>query len=158
MGGSSEFRVTEQTWNRVLGRMRPRPTLDVFASRATHVLPRYSTLDHCDGEALAIDGLRVSWQGEVPWLHPPLNLILTTLRQVEHVGARGAILVPDWRGQAWYPLLQQLSNDCMTLGSFCETMIQTPEMRDRGWRLPPGNAQVHFLGMKMMEEKTYSTS
>jgi ribonuclease HI len=158
MGGSSEFYLTMQARDRVFRMMSPRPTLDVFASRATHVLRRYSTLDRSDGEALAIDGLQVDWRDEVLWLHPPLNLILTTLTRVQQTGAKGAILVPDWKGQPWYPLLRQLSKESVTLGPYCETMILTPEMQQRDWRLPPGNAQVHFLGTRTMEGRTCSTS
>jgi ribonuclease HI len=158
MGSTGEYYLSTRMVNRILQLMPRAPTLDVFASRATHVLPRYMTLDRFDGGAVAIDGLSASWADEIVWLHPPLNLILRTLRIVETTRATGVIVVPDWRGQPWFPLLQRLSQDQLPLGSFVETMTKTPAMTERGLLLPPGNAMAHFLGMKMMPEKSCSTT
>jgi hypothetical protein len=133
------------------------PTLDVFASRDTHILPKYMTLDRSDGEAAGIDGLRASWRDEVLLLHPPLNLIFRTLRKVEQVRAKGVIILPDWKGQVWAPLLQRLSLDVLRLGPYLETMRKTHKMAARGLLLPPGNAVAHFLGTKTMAEKSCST-
>jgi hypothetical protein len=138
--------------------MELQPTLDVFASREAHVLPRYTTLDQFDGGAVAINGLSASWQDEIVWLHPPLNLILKALTKTAEVGARGVIIVPSWKGQQWSSLLTRLSCGQLNLGPYATTTIRTRSMIARGWRLPPGNLEVHFLAMRMMTVNCSSTT
>jgi hypothetical protein len=158
MGASSEYHMSNSTWKTIQHRMTTQATLDVFASRSTHMLHRYMTLNSYDGRACAVDGLSASWEGEVVLLHPPLNLIFSTLRKAQLTQAKGVIIVPDWRGQPWFPLLQQLSQDELPLGPYVQTMTKTRAMTAKGLLLPPGNVTAHFLGMKMTVGKNYSTS
>jgi ribonuclease HI len=158
MGPSSEFHLNWATWRAIQERMTEQATLDVFASRMTHMLPRYMTLSIYDARACAVDGLSASWEGEVVLLHPPLNLICSTLRKAELTRAKGVIVLPDWRGQPWFSLLQRLSQGEYQLGPYTETMTRSATMIAKGLLLPPGIATTHFLGMKMTEAKSCLTN
>jgi ribonuclease HI len=148
MGAAGEYFLNSATTATVMREMEQPPTIDVFASRDTRVLPRYMTRDQFDGGAVAIDGLSASWRGEIVWLHPPLNLILAALTKAIEEGATGVLITPNWRGQPWTPLLDRVSSRNIDLGPFATTTIRSPRMTARGWRLPPGNVTAHFLGRK----------
>ena len=45
------------------------------------------------------------WAGECNWCNPPFRLIGRVFRHFRHCGARGTIVVPEWRRQAWWPML-----------------------------------------------------
>jgi ribonuclease HI len=158
MGPSGEYRLNSNTCRTIWEAAPIRPTLDVFAHRETHVLPRYMTQDRSDPEACAIDGLTADWRGEIVHLHPPLSLIGTVLRKVEQTQASGTIVVPNWKGQPWAPLLNTLSRGCLQLGPYRETMIRTRAMEEKGLLLPPGDAIVHFLGTRMTTANSSSTN
>jgi ribonuclease HI len=149
MGSSGEYRLNSDTCRRIWEAAPTQPTLDVFAHRETHVLPRYMTQDRSDPEACAIDGLAADWRGERVHLHPPLNLIGLVLRKVEQTQASGTIVVPNWKGQPWTPLLNALSRGHLVLGPYRETMTRTKAMEEKGFLLPPGEAVVHFLDTRM---------
>jgi ribonuclease HI len=156
MGSSGDYRLIDEAWRRILLVTPEQPTLDVFASHDTHVLPRYMTRDPSDPDAVAIDGLAADWRGETVHLHPPLNLIGLVLRKVEQTQASGTIVVPNWKGQPWAPLLNTLSRGCLELGSYRETMTRTRAMEEKGLLLPPGDAVVHFLGTRMTRASSSS--
>jgi ribonuclease HI len=158
MGSAGEYYLNAVTTARVIRVLGLSPTVDVFASREAHVLPRYMTLGQCDGGAVAIDGLSASWRNEIVWLHPPLNLITKALTKAQEVKARGVIILPDWKGQQWSNLLSQLSSRFLDLGPFSTTMTRAPTMIARGWRLPPGNARAHFLDGKTTTGRLFSTN
>jgi ribonuclease HI len=157
MGKSFEFYMTTTTWKTVQELTRPM-TLDVFASRTTARLPRYCTLDKNDGHAVAVDGLSVSWREEVVLLHPPPTLILQTIQKAIEERVTGVLIVPDWKGQIWSPLVAQLSETQTNLGSYQTTMRRTDAMIEKGWLLPPGTILAHVMGMRMMTGRSSSTS
>jgi ribonuclease HI len=156
MGATGEYRLNSNACKRIWEATPTQPTLDVFAHRETHVLPRYMTQDRSDPGACAIDGLSADWRGETVHLHPPLNLIGLVLRKVEQTQASGTIVVPNWKGQPWAPLLNTLSRGCLQLGSYRETMIRTKAMEEKGLLLPPGDVVVHFLGTRMTRASSSS--
>jgi hypothetical protein len=157
MGAAGEYFLNSVTTARVMREMEQPPTVDVFASRDAHVLGRYMTRDQFDGGAVAIDGLSADWRGETVWLHPPLNLILATLTKAIEEGATGVLITPNWKGQPWTPVLDQLAPRSIDLGPFATTTTRTAQMTARGWRLPPGNVAAHFLGTKTTSVRTCST-
>jgi ribonuclease HI len=154
MGDSAEFSMTMMTRARIQQMMDVPLTLDVFASRETAQLPRYCTLERSDRGAVAIDGLTVPWRGEVVLLHPPPNLILQTMRKALTERPRGVLIVPSWRGQAWYPLLRELSTAMINLGDYREAVQRSTVMVQQGWRLPPGELHAHMMGTRTTMESS----
>jgi ribonuclease HI len=158
MGSAGEYYMTTATMQKILTHWNVHLTVDIFASEQTARLDRYCTRDPKDANAMAIDGLDIEWTNEVVLLHPPLTLILKTIRKAIQEAATGILIVPDWTGQTWYPLLQTISEGVMDLGPYPTAVQKTAEMISRGWRLPPGNAHAHILGTKTTAVKTYSTN
>jgi hypothetical protein len=158
MGSAGEYMLTTESWQTVKDMVAPELTLDVFASRATPLLPRYCTLNRGDPEATAVDGLSVTWSNDIVLLHPPPTLILPTIQKALEERPTGVLVLPDWRGQPWFPLLQALSEGETNLGPYQTATTRTAEMTRRGWLLPPGCLHAHILGRRMTTVKRYSTA
>jgi ribonuclease HI len=151
MGGSSEFFMTTETTERIHREWKLPLTLDAFASRDTHLLARYATLATNDGEALGVDGLKMSWAGETVLAHPPLQLIQRCLRKIEEEKCLAIMITPDWRGQTWSQQLEKMRAATMLLGDYDKTMTRTRRMQERGWCLPPGRARADVVDGRMTQ-------
>jgi ribonuclease HI len=158
MGASCEFALTTESLATVETMMGQPFTLDVFATRDTTRLDRYCTLDRTDEEATAIDGLSISWEGEVVLLHPPPALILRTIRKASEERTSGVLIVPSWRGQIWFPALQAMSEARVDLGTYEAAVNKSDMMTRQGWLLPPGNVHAHRLGTRTMMGRSSLTS
>jgi ribonuclease HI len=150
MGGSSEYCMTTQTMQIISDEWGIHLTLDAFASRDTHLLPRYATLATNDGEALGVDGLKMSWAGETVLAHPPLRLIQRCLRKIEEDKCLAVIVTPDWRAQTWSQQLEKMRVATILLGDYDKTMTRTRWMQERGWCLPPGRARADLVDGRTM--------
>jgi ribonuclease HI len=158
MSDSGEYRLSMTTVRTLQAKWNIPLTLDVFASKETALLTRYCTKDASDAEAVATDGLSYDWRGEVVLLHPPPVLILKTVQKAMREAALGILIVPSWKGQNWYPLLQGLDTQMMDLGPYQTAVQRTAEMTSRGWLLPPGEVHAYILGMRMTAGKSYLMS
>jgi ribonuclease HI len=158
MGESGDYYMTMTTLQRLREQWDIPLTLDVFASKETARLTRYCTKDAKDTGAVAINGLDTDWRHEIVLLHPPPALILKTIQKAIREEARGILITPNWRGQTWFPLLQNLTTQTMDLGPYATAVRRTAEMESRGWLLPPGNVLAHILGMKTTREKNCLTT
>jgi ribonuclease HI len=158
MGASGEYYTTMEILEKAQKRWEIYPTLDAFASRETARLPRYCTKARNDAGALAVDGLAQSWREEVVLLHPPPALILRTVRKAMAEQARGLLLIPNWMGQTWTPLVHQLSAAVMDLGPYETVTRRAPTMMDHDWLLPPGRLTAHLMAERTTTEKCFSTN
>jgi ribonuclease HI len=158
MGESGDYYMTMTTLRKLRAQWNIPLTLDVFANKETARLSRYCTKDASDIGAVAINGLDTDWRHEVVLLHPPPALILKTIQKAIREKAKGILIIPDWRGQTWFPLLQNLTTQTMDLGPYATAVRRTAEMESRGWLLPPGNVHAHILGMRTTRGKNYLTN
>jgi hypothetical protein len=159
MGKSAEYFVTMTDLTAAIAGLGQRQlTLDAFASKDTKRLPKYCTLDRHDAEAWAVDGLTVDWSQERVLLHPPPTLILRTLKKIARERPTGILLLPNWRGQSWSPIVKGLQMSCVDLGSYQTVTRRTELMKDKGWLLPPGNLVAYGLGTRTIRGRSSSTS
>jgi hypothetical protein len=49
-------------------------------------------------------------------MHLPISLILKVLQKLEREGGTGILVVPDWKGQVWSPIVRPLSVQKIVLG------------------------------------------
>lgn len=86
-----------------------RPSIDLFAARHCHQLPRYVSR-HPDHQAVATDAFTLDWMRlDRVYLNPPFALLGSVLRRLEESLMPQAILiVPLWPSAPWWPLLWQL--------------------------------------------------
>ena len=82
-------------------------TIDLFASRTNHQLPRFYSYKP-DPEAEAIDAPIQPWAGEIGYAFPPFNLVAKCLRKVIHEAATITLVYPVWPTQPWYAQLLHL--------------------------------------------------
>jgi phage N-6-adenine-methyltransferase len=72
-------------------------TIDVAASAANRVVPRYFDRER--------DGLRQSWAGERVWMHPPHSDVERWVRKAGYEARRGTLvvgLIPCRTGAPWW--------------------------------------------------------
>ena len=103
---SSDWHLNQQSF-RILMRDLGQCTIDLFASRTNHQLPRFYIYKP-DPEAEAIDALIQPWAGEIGYAFPPFNLVAKCLRKVIHEAATITLVCPVWPTQPWYAQLLQL--------------------------------------------------
>ena len=75
-----DFMLISSMFRRICHKLQVWPTLDAFASRGTHQIPRYMTWDQ-DPQAVAINALDY-YCDPVTWLFPPVPLIPLALEGV----------------------------------------------------------------------------
>ncbi|CAI7730380.1 unnamed protein product [Closterium sp. NIES-53] len=92
-------------WFRLLDRHWGPHTIDLFANaRNKHVQRFCSKIPHPD--AFTVDAFSISWKGERCFAFPPPHLVPATLRHAELTHAELTLVVPQWTGASWWPLLQ----------------------------------------------------
>ena len=82
-------------------------TIDLFASRTNHQLPRFYSYKP-DPDAEAIDALIQPWSNEIGYAFPPFNLLAKCLKKVVFEEATITLVCPVWPTQPWYAQLLQL--------------------------------------------------
>jgi hypothetical protein len=88
-------------------------TLDLFAAPHNAKCHRFFSRYYVR-QALAIDAFAQDWRGaageeeEVGWACAPFALIPRILVQARESGARLTLVFPDWPGEGWRPLLEEL--------------------------------------------------
>ena len=55
---------------------------------------------------LAMDAFSQNWRGENNWVHAPFRLIGKVVAHMRQCGAVGTVVIPEWRGAAWWPMVR----------------------------------------------------
>lgn len=79
-------------------------TVDCMAGAANKKLLRFYSMYPCEG-SLGVEVLGWSWECECVWVFPPFSLVGRVVEHMSICRARGAILVPKWEAQPWWPVL-----------------------------------------------------
>ena len=87
-----------------------RPSVDLFASRTSHLLPQYVSR-HPDPEVIATDAFLSDWSKWRIWIYPPVILLPKILNKINADRATALILAPHWPGQPWFPQLLEMLVD-----------------------------------------------
>ena len=104
--GQWECVLSRSTLNMVLETFQLSPTLDVFASRETHRLPRYMSW-YPDPRAVARDAMMHKWD-PVSYLFPPVPMLLKTLQKIKLEGIRAVMILPSWPTSLWWNLMTEM--------------------------------------------------
>jgi hypothetical protein len=78
--------------------------VDRMASATNTQLVRFNVAVGMEG-AEAVDCFGEDWAGEVNWVCPPFHLVGRVLAHMRACRCRGTILVPEWQGMPWWPVL-----------------------------------------------------
>ena len=79
-------------------------TIDRFATVHNRKCNRFNSRIWLPGTE-AVDSFTEHWAGEMNWLVPPPKLIIMVIKKMKFDGAKGAILVPEWKSAPYWPLL-----------------------------------------------------
>jgi hypothetical protein len=123
------------------------PKLDLFSNRENKKCTKFCALHSYQGnETFMGNVMHLIWPDDkVLLIHPPIPLILPALRKFEREGKEAVLVVPDWKGQIWTPLLKKLSVQKLILGDAEVVLEKGPDMRKKELALPPGNIAMYLL-------------
>ena len=85
--------------------------VDRFANALYANLPRFNSRFRVLGTE-AVDPFLVSWAAENNWLVPPVHCIIRVIQHLLVCSAFGALVVPYWPSNAFWPFLFASSLDC----------------------------------------------
>ena len=138
-----EFQLSRRIFNLVLDHFHVSPTLDVFASRETRLLPRYMTW-YPDRSAIGRDALLHPWD-QVSYCFPPIPLILKTLQKIEKEQIEVVMILPQWPSALWWPLVLRLMiNPILPLPNYRTILSMVDRSRDLPYLQPL--IAVHLKG------------
>lgn len=106
---SATFEVPQALFEQACRLLRVRPTLDLFASRASTRLPCWVSRFHEPG-AWAVDALTLDWN-QLPapcYACPPPRMIPRVLARVREMSRPMLLIVPHWSTATFMPLLRSL--------------------------------------------------
>jgi hypothetical protein len=73
------------------------------------------------------NAMHLIWPSDrVLLIHHPIPLILKALRKFEREGKVAVVVVPDWKGQIWTPLLKRMSVQKLVLGDAEDILEKAP--------------------------------
>ena len=122
---SSEWKLCPQTFARTT-QIMGKPSLDLFASRLSHQLPRYMSwkLDSC---CMAVDVLQQKWTHMFPYAFSPFSLIGKVLRKIQEDRVTAILITPTWQSQPWYPWLLKMNIKNPILLRAKNTLLMNPQ-------------------------------
>ena len=101
-----DFKLISSEFWRICHRLQVWPTLDAFASKGSHQIPRYMTWEK-DPRAVAINALDYYWD-PVTWLFPLVPLIPLALEEILELKIMVILICPGWTRAMWWPHLAAL--------------------------------------------------
>jgi hypothetical protein len=125
------------------------PTLDVFGAKHNSKCARFLALPGKGaGGAVALDALRYSWEGEVAYAFPPVQLIPRVIQKLFLERGEAVMVVPEWPSRPWWNLLLRFTIRLVRLGEAQEVLEAGPTMTSNRAKLPPGNMLMVLLSCR----------
>lgn len=101
-----EWELNDKYYRKVVERFGE-PEIDLFASNTNNKCKVFVSWKP-QSEASYIDAFTIVWTNLYFYAFPPFSLILRTLAKIKHDKAEGIIILPLWKSQPWFPLLENL--------------------------------------------------
>lgn len=138
-----DWRLDEQVFADIQRRFGVQCSVDVFASANAHLCDRFVSRIPNPG-AWLVDAFSFPWGSECVFANPPFALVgkaLVHARETLSPGGSLVIVVPEWRGKWWWPLLNKMACE------WCEI--------DRAAILPPPtwSSRVEFQAEPLKNER-----
>lgn len=102
----TEWTLSSKHFKKIVDRFGP-PEFDLFASQHNKKCDRYASW-HPDPEAAVIDAFTFCWGDTNFYAFPPFSMVLRTIQKIIRDQAKGILVVPYWKTQAWYPLFSKI--------------------------------------------------
>ena len=105
---SSEWLLDPIVFHQLCLSLKVAPTIDLFASRISHLLPRYMTWK-ADPEAIAVNALLQDWTDEQAYAFPPFPLIGKVLQKLKKHEIVLVLVCPIWPSQPWWSKILEMA-------------------------------------------------
>ncbi|KAH7822119.1 uncharacterized protein MONOS_6143fu14596 [Monocercomonoides exilis] len=136
-----DYQIRQEAFRELVKKIQVKITLDAFATAWNKKAYRW-----CGPRShINEDGLQQPWYGETVLAHPPIPLILPTIRKTILEQARVLLLLPDWKGQIWEPLLRETNHVEWTSKNLSDLLIPGPLMKKMDACLPPGKLRAILI-------------
>jgi hypothetical protein len=147
---SGDYSIKYHPLKQALQTLHLQPEIDLFASSTNHRLPLYGSLRECRKPSLRNrnmgDAFHFNWRNIKALIHPPIPLLTKVIQKiVGEKGGHSALIVPNWPGQVWSPLLDQISIEKINLGPLNSVLSPGPKMLRKELHLPPGDMVLHLI-------------
>ncbi|KAA6364433.1 MAG: hypothetical protein EZS28_040041, partial [Streblomastix strix] len=149
----SDYYLKEEILHEVLVMLKIRPSINTFSNRRNRKFRRFVSLSQ-DKWAVAQDCLSISWQLEVPYLHPPIPLIQQTLNKLIKEKIQALMILPYWPSQPWWSVLLKIAPKLITQGENADVLVLGGKMRKLKKHVPLERMMAVLL--EITEEKNYS--
>ena len=105
----TEWKLNENVFRNITRRWGT-PDIDLFASRLNFQIKPFVSWK-ADPEATAINAFTISWSETFSYIFPPFSLLGKVLQKLQEDKGKAIVIVPEWKTQTWYPMLQKLMLD-----------------------------------------------
>ena len=144
-----DYELKQESCDKALQLLGLRPTVDLFANRLNRKCDRFMALPGPQAEgAVALDALLFSWEGEKPYVFPPVQIIPRVLQKLRTEVQEAVMVFPEWPSRPWWSLLQMYVSKQLRLGKAAEVLAKGPSMDRCRALLPPGHmcmARLSFV-------------
>lgn len=132
---SNDWTVSDTLWSTVIS-WAPQLSVDRFASQWNARRPRWNSRFLQPGSA-GVDAMAQNWASERNFVCCPLAMVGDVLALITGQRAPSVIIVPDWPGQSWMPVLRKLAPAAeawMALGRGLDIFKPGPSGLGAPWR------------------------
>jgi hypothetical protein len=142
----ADYSLKQEYFRRWVEALSLESTVDVFANNTNCKCQRFLALPRRLAErAVALDGLRYSWAGELPYLFPPARLIPRVLQKLRVEEGAAVMVIPEWPSHPWWNLTAWGARRLVRVATSEEVLEKGPSMAARLVKLPPGNILMASL-------------
>ncbi|KAA6395724.1 MAG: hypothetical protein EZS28_008745, partial [Streblomastix strix] len=149
---SGDYAINKDILHTALMKLKVEITMDAFATRINRQHKKFCSVIK-DIRAMARDGLSVSWENQTQLFHPPIPLLLRTIRKVKEDHFRTAVIIaPKWPGQYWYTELLEITVQMIRLGWSEQVLIPGYRMKKKQQSLPPGEMYMFKVSYNQVRD------
>jgi hypothetical protein len=145
---SGDYSLKQYFYLQGLRNLKVISKLDLFANKENMKCTKFCSLHQKRkiGTEFMGNAMHLIWPSDrVLLIHLPIPLILKALRKFEKEGNTAVVIVLDWKGQIWTPLLKRMSVQKLVLGDSKIFLEKGPDMKKKELSLPPGYIAMYLL-------------
>ncbi|KAA6365725.1 MAG: hypothetical protein EZS28_038749 [Streblomastix strix] len=131
------------------------PTLDLFASSTTKLLPRQVTANIKDQQAQWTDAFSNTWTNEILLVYLPIPILSRDISYLNNEATLAIVIAPWWPGQLWFTSLMNQSCRYLILGQSSQCLIKGLSMENPKSFLPPGKKAAFLMDQKWRREECF---
>jgi hypothetical protein len=145
-----DYQLKPEVYSKGIQTLQVYPQLDVFANCENRKCPEFLALPGRKAAgARALDALRYSWQGELVYAFPPVQIVARVLRKIIAERLKNVIMVvPEWPSRPWWNLMELLAVRRTMLGEATSILEPGPSLAPSRAKMPPGRFLMVLLSSR----------